>query len=51
MKLDENHLESVIKEILIQSSEGEFQFVFDSLKPIRKEDDYGGYYEKRKWIL
>ena len=43
MKLDENHLESVIKEILIQSSEGEFQFVFDSLKPIRKEDDYGGY--------
>ena len=41
--LNENHLESVIKEILSLSREDEFQFVFDSLAPIRKDNDYGGF--------
>ena len=41
--LNESHLESIIKEILSQDTEGNFQFVFDSLAPIRKDSDYGGF--------
>ena len=43
VRLDEEHLKSVVKEILAQSSDKEFRFVFDSLAPIRKNNDYGGF--------
>jgi predicted nucleotidyltransferase component of viral defense system len=43
VKLNENHLESIVKEILSQDNDGEFRFIFDSLTPIRKDNDYGGF--------
>lgn len=45
-KLSPDNLSEIFKEVLKQEGEEGFHFEFDSLSPIRKQDEYGGFQVK-----